>query len=614
MMEPEVLRQALHYRISCGSTLDDKDDERAAAQVPEDWHKQGLEGSWAATRGRFGNGTRAGEICGKCVQPTTRQLRPATSTGTFGSLDNWHFLDCSSLVPSLLPFAIPIVVNITMTTIDNYISGAFVSPSTGSYMNVSDPSDDSVVGQVAVSNASDVDKAVQAAQDAFPAWSAMTMKARASIMLKFHALVKENAQELAELIVKENGKNITEALADVAKGNETVEYACSLPQLAQGKVLQVSGAVDCKDRRDPLGVVASIVPFNFPFMVPMWTTPIALVMGNTVILKPSEKVPLTMHRVAALFEQAGFPPGVFQMVQGTREVVESLVDHPQVRAVTFVGSSPVAKLVSERCRALNKRCTALGGAKNHLVALPDCDVEGAASDICVSFAGCAGQRCMAASVLLTIGEQESLINSLVEKAKKLEPGSGPGKLGPVIDEASYNKIIKYIQVAEEDGATVLLDGRSWKRESGNWVGPTILLHKSSKDKTIREEVFGPVLSIYVASSWDEAIEIENGNPFGNAASVYTTNGGSADWFVSRFRAAMLGVNIGIPVPREPFSFGGLYGTLSKYGDMDITGDGGMEFFSNRVKVTSKWPVVKMGGLKRSHGSMEKDSANFAGQM
>lgn len=397
----------------------------------------------------------------------------------------------------------------------------------------------------------------------------------------------------------------------MAKGNETVEYACSLPQLAQGRSLRVSGNVDCLDRRDPLGVVACIVPFNFPFMVPMWTVPIALVMGNTVVLKPSEKVPMTMFRVAELFERAGFPAGVFNMVQGTREAVEAIIDHPTVKAVTFVGSSPVAKIVSSRCRALAKRCIALGGAKNHLVALPDCEIEGASSDICVSFAGCAGQRCMAASVLMTVGKQEELLSKLVEKAKALQPGNGPGELGPVIDTASYNKIISYIEDAEKSGAKILLDGRPWKKESGNWVGPTIILHNSPNDKTMKEEVFGPVLSVYEASSWEEAIEIENANPFGNAASIYTTNGGSADWFLSRFRAGMLGVNIGIPVPREPFSFGGLYGTLSKYGDMDITGDGGMEFFSNRIKVTSKWPT-----LKRSRDEVEgrKDSANFAGQM
>ena len=369
-------------------------------------------------------------------------------------------------------------------------------------------------------------------------------------MLKFHALVQAHAKELAELIVLENGKNIVEAFADVAKGNETVEWACSLPQVAQGNVLRVSSEVTCEDRRTPLGVVASIVPFNFPLMVPMWTVPIALVLGNTVVLKPSEKVPLTMRRVAELFEQAGFPEGVFNMVQGTKVAVEALIDHADVKAVTFVGSSPVANIVATRCRALNKRVTALGGAKNHLVVLPDCEVDGASSDICVSFAGCAGQRCMAASVLLLIGPQQELLNQLVDKASKLQPGSEGGQVGPVIDEASYTKIISYIDDAEKTGVKILLDGRSWKREKGYWVGPTILLHESSDDKAIKEEIFGPVISVYVCKSWEDAIRIENANPFGNAASIYTTSGGNAEWFASRFRASMLGVNVRKEVHRK----------------------------------------------------------------
>jgi len=315
--------------------------------------------------------------------------------------------------------------------------------------------------------------------------------------------------------------------------------------------------------------------------------------------------------VAELFQEAGLPDGVFNMAQGTRDAVEALIDHRDVKAVTFVGSSPVAEAVATRCQALHKRCTALGGAKNHLVALPDCDSDGAAADICVSFAGCAGQRCMAASVLLLVGPQEQLIQKLVENAAKLKPGSEPGRVGPVIDNTSYKKIISYIQASEQDGAEILLDGRPWNKDEGNWIGPTIIRHKSSTDKTMHEEVFGPVLSVHEVKSWEEAIRIENSNPFGNAASIYTTNGGNAQWFLGRFRASMLGVNIGIPVPREPFSFGGLYGTKSKYGNMDITGDGAIEFFSNRIKVTSKWP------LKRSLEDMQvgaEDQANFAGTM
>ena len=281
-----------------------------------------------------------------------------------------------------------------------------------------------------------------------------------------------------------------------------------------------------------------------------------------------------------------------------------------------MGSSPVAKLVKERCNGLNKRCTALGGAKNHLVALDDCSVDMAAKDIVVSFAGCAGQRCMAASVLLTIRENPTLIDKIVEVASNIQPGTQSKQMGPVIDIHSKNKILNYIADSEANGAKVLLDGRHWNNNGENWIGPTILLHNHKDDKALQEEIFGPVLSIYSVTSWNEAIEMENSNPFGNAACIYTTNGGNAQWFLSRFRASMLGVNIGIPVPREPFSFGGLYGTRSKYGDMDITGDGAMEFFSNRLKITTKWPapILDEPTTTTTTNTAPTDHANFAGRM
>lgn len=503
-----------------------------------------------------------------------------------------------------------------MTEVNNYINGQTVPPATLSYIPVESPITSSQIATVALSSKADVDSAVETAQKSFQGWSGLTMKSRAAIMLKFHNLVRENAQELAELIVKENGKNITEALADVAKGNETVEYAASLPQLAQGKNLRVSSQVTCQDRRDPLGVVASIVPFNFPFMVPMWTLPIALVCGNTVVCKPSEKVPLTMYRTMELWKEAGLPDGVLNLVQGGKEAVESLIAHPNVRAVTFVGSSPIASIVKTQCNALQKRCTALGGAKNHLVALPDCNIKETARDVVVSSAGCAGQRCMAASVLLLISDESEneLLDCILETAKKIQPGTGSGELGPVIDATSYNKILNYINESEKAGAKILLDGRLWgaklNSSGGHWVGPTVILHSSRDDAAMKEEIFGPVLSVYRVSNWTEAIEIENSNPFGNAACIYTTNGAYADWFVQRFRASMLGINVGIPVPREPFSFGGLYGTRSKYGDMDITGDGAIEFFTNRIKVTSKWTIPNL----ECHTNGQTDHANFAGRM
>jgi len=295
-----------------------------------------------------------------------------------------------------------------------------MKPTTGEYWPVTTPHTNAVIASVAVSNADDVEVAVQAATKAFPTWGARTVQSRASVMLRFHALLRDCTDELAALIVKECGKNLTEALAEVAKGMETIEYACGMASLAVGHTLQVSSRVHCRDTRRPLGVVTSIVPFNFPFMVPMWTFPIAAVLGNCVILKPSEKVPLTLHRVSQLIEQAGFPPGVYNLVHGGKDAASALLSHPSVQAVTFVGSSPVAQQVAEIASSHHKACIALGGAKNHLVALNDCDVDTTANDVCVSFAGCAGQRCMAASVLLLVGPQPALLDKLVKATSLLQ--------------------------------------------------------------------------------------------------------------------------------------------------------------------------------------------------
>ena len=404
------------------------------------------------------------------------------------------------------------------------------------------------------------------------------MKARATLMEEFQRLIEKNALDIAKLIVLENGKNINEALAEVAKGNETVSYACSLPSIAQGKTLQVSTDVYCTDKREPLGIVSSIVPFNFPFMVPMWTIPIALVLGNCIILKPSEKVPVTMNYIAQLFKDAGFPSGVFQIINGTADVAKKLLMHPQISAISFVGSSPVAKSIYTSCTSIQKRVLALGGAKNHLIALNDCHVPSTASDIVVSFAGCTGQRCMAASVLLLVQPKNNeLLDLIIQKASQINPGQSAGEMGPLIDYTSYQKVCKYIKQSEQLGSKILLDGRTWSSQHNipgnkrNWIGPTIILHQIPNAPAMTDEIFGPVLSVYVCSSWEEAIVIQNSSPFGNAASIYTTVGAHADYFVKHLKGAMLGVNIGIPVPREPFSFGGLYGTVSKYGDFDITG-------------------------------------------
>jgi acyl-CoA reductase-like NAD-dependent aldehyde dehydrogenase len=307
-----------------------------------------------------------------------------------------------------------------------------------------------------------------------------------------------------------------------------------------------------------------------------------------VILKPSEKVPLTMHFIANLIKEAGIPDGIFQTVNGTRSTVEALIDHPDTKGITFVGTSAVAKSVAARAQNLGKRALCLGGAKNHLCVLPDANYEMCTSDVMNSFAGSTGQRCMAASVLLVVGKvAPAFTEMLVNKAKALKAGQKAGEIGPLIDQASKDKVLRYINEAESrDGAQVLVDGRSWAEKPGFWVGPTILKHKSAKDAAVTEEIFGPVLSVVEVDTWDEAIAIENANPYGNAACIYTSIGQNADYFLKRFSAAMLGVNIGVPVPREPFSFGGM--NYSNMGDKDITGEGCMNFGTTLKKITQKW--------------------------
>ncbi|KAG0198174.1 hypothetical protein BGX28_008355 [Mortierella sp. GBA30] len=477
----------------------------------------------------------------------------------------------------------------------NWISGSFVDPISGTqsahteYLPVTSPYNAKVIGHVPLSAAADVDQAVAAAKAAFPAWSARTIKDRAAVLLRFHALLSKHADQLADMVVLEHGKNKAEALASVLKGQETVEYALSLPQVVQGKMLEVSRGITCCDTRVPLGVVASVVPFNFPVMVPMWTLPIAIAMGNTMVLKPSEKVPFTMTRVVELLKEAGLPDGVVNLVNGTASVVNHLIEHPDVKAVTFVGTSHVAELVSQRCHKLNKRVLALGGAKNHMISAPDCNIEMTSTDVVNSYSGCSGQRCMAATVLLTIGHQQELIDKIVSKSQALRPGSKAGEVGPVIDQASVDKITRYINEAEVSGARILVDGRPWtqSQQEGYWVGPTVILHTNKQDAALHDEIFGPVLSILAVETAEETLAIENANPYGNAACIYTSSGATADYFTKRFSAGMCGVNIGVAVPREPFSFGGW--NKSRFGShCDITGDGGVEFFSLRRKVTTKW--------------------------
>ncbi|MFK5879554.1 MAG: CoA-acylating methylmalonate-semialdehyde dehydrogenase [Flavobacteriaceae bacterium] len=474
---------------------------------------------------------------------------------------------------------------ITQNPVENFINGKFVK-SDQPTLDVLNPADGSLISTVPLSSSQDVDMAVQAAAKAFPAWSLMTLKERVQIFFRYRALLERDMDELTKLVQLENGKTYGEAKAEVEKSMELCEFAVSLPQIVVNEVQEVSKGVECRIERKPLGVVASISPFNFPNMVPHWTIPNALVLGNTMVMKPSEVVPLSTVRMAELLKEAGLPDGVFNIVNGGREVVEAICDHPDIKAVSFVGSTKVAKIVYIRATSTLKRCVALGGAKNHLLVLPDASPNMTASNVVASMSGCAGQRCMAASVMVGVDKVQHIIDKMVEETKKLIPGDN---LGSVITAAAKERIERYIAEAEADGAKILVDGRNTTvvgKEGGFYVGPTIIDYVTTDMSVAREEIFGPVISIIRAKDLDEAIEIENGSNYGNAAAVFTQSGGLAKQVMDRASAGMIGVNIGVPVPREPFSFGGW--NESKFGVGDITGRSSIEFWTQNKKTTTKW--------------------------
>ncbi len=469
---------------------------------------------------------------------------------------------------------------------NNYINGAFVETITDRWLDVESPLSGEVIAEVAVSSKEDLDKAVAAAKEAFKTWSKTPIKDRVQVFFRYKALLEQNMSELSALIQEENGKTFDEARAEIEKSIELTEFAVSLPQLTQGEILEVSKGVECRTEHAALGVVASIVPFNFPSMVPNWTIPNAIALGNCMILKTSELVPLSALKIAELLKQAGLPDGVLNIVHGEKEIVEAICDHPDIEAVSFVGSTKVAKIVYQRATSNLKRCLALGGAKNHLLVLPDANPEMTAANVTASMSGCAGQRCMAASAMVAVGQTDHIIEKMVQEAKNVVPGKN---LGSVISKAAKERIEGYITQAEKDGAKILLDGRNYKvegKENGYYVGPTIIDFVTPEMSVAKEEIFGPVISIIRSRSLDEALKIENSNPYGNAASVFTQSGGLARYVMENASAGMIGVNIGVPVPREPFSFGGW--NESRFGVGDITGKSSIEFWTKLKKMTTKW--------------------------
>jgi len=471
--------------------------------------------------------------------------------------------------------------------IPNMIGAEEVESTSRRRLSVTDPSTGEVLGHVPLSNSADLDAAVARGVKAQKEWGHLALKDRVQVMFHLKAIMEENADDLTALITRENGKTTGEARGELLRAIECVEFATSLPQIAAGPVMEVSRGVECKMLRYPLGVVAAITPFNFPLMVPLWMLPVALASGNAVILKPSEQTPLSAVELARLFEQAGLPPGLFSVVNGDREIVEAICDHPSISAIGFVGSTKVAKLVYERGSAHGKRVKALGGAKNHLVVVPDADPEMTAANVVASATGCAGQRCMAASVLIAVGDVDAILDKIKEKFRAMKAGRD---IGSVISPGARDRIAGYIERCTSDGATLVVDGRKGIADDapagGNYIGPTVFDHAKPEHAVACEEIFGPTLTIIRCKTLEEAIAIENANPYGNAAAIYTSSGEVATHFAERASAGMIGINIGVPVPREPFPFGGW--NDSSYGEGDLTGHGSFDFWTKSKKITTKW--------------------------
>jgi malonate-semialdehyde dehydrogenase (acetylating) / methylmalonate-semialdehyde dehydrogenase len=478
--------------------------------------------------------------------------------------------------------------------LQNYIQGGWRRSTTQEYMDVINPATAEVLARTPLSTAAEVDAAVQSAADAFPAWRRTPPGERVQYLFKLKNLLEEHLGELARLITEENGKTLAEAKAELRRGIENVEVACGIPMMMQGYNLEdVTPGVDEMLIRQPLGVVAAIVPFNFPAMISFWFLPYAIACGNTFILKPSERVPLTMRRIFELVEATGLPRGVVNLVNGGREVVDALCDHPQVRAISFVGSTPVAKHVYSRAAASGKRMQCQGGAKNHVIVLPDADMELATQIIGDSAFGCAGQRCLAVSVAVTIGDaQKAFRDSISHAASSLRVGNGLAadvQMGPVISKESKQRVESLIAAGVAEGAKPIVDGRNPKipnGEGGNFLKPTILDGVPATSKLTHTEIFGPVLSLVHADSIDDAMKFLQNSPYGNQASLFTTSGAAARKFRYEAPAGNIGINIGVAAPMAYFPFSGWKDSF--FGILHGQGRDAVEFYTESKIVIERW--------------------------
>jgi malonate-semialdehyde dehydrogenase (acetylating) / methylmalonate-semialdehyde dehydrogenase len=489
--------------------------------------------------------------------------------------------------------------------LQHMINGRSVEGSGDRYSDVFNPALGEVSARVALANTADVDSAVRAASDAFPAWAATPALRRARVMFKFKALIEANADKLARAISSEHGKVHDDALGEVTRGLEVVEFACGAPQLLKGEITENVGTeIDSHSLRQPLGVVAGITPFNFPCMVPMWMFPVSLVCGNTFILKPSERVPSTALLIAELLREAGLPDGVFNVVHGDKEAVEALLVHPKVKAVSFVGSTPIAKTIYATGAANGKRVQALGGAKNHMVIMPDADLDKAVDALMGAAYGSAGERCMAISVAVPVTDAvaDALIEKLIPRiqALKIAPATdSSAEMGPLVTRQHLDKVRGYVNAGVEEGAELVVDGRDFSppagHENGFFLGGCLFDRVTTGMKIYREEIFGPVLSVVRAADYATAANMINEHEFGNGVSIFTRDGDTARAFSSQIEVGMVGVNVPIPVPMAFHSFGGWKNSL--FGDHHMHGPEGVRFNTRLKTITTRWPTGIRAGAE-----------------
>lgn len=481
----------------------------------------------------------------------------------------------------------------TTTVLKNFINGEWVDANTDKFEVVPNPATGEELTRTPISTREDVDHAVQAAKEAFKVWSKTPVPKRARILFKYQQLLIDNWDELAKLITQENGKNYKEAYGEVQRGIECVEFAAGAPSLMMGKQLpDIATNIESGMFRYPVGVIGGITPFNFPMMVPCWMFPLAIACGNTFVLKPSERTPILANRLAELFTEAGLPAGVFNIVHGAHDVVNSLIDHKDVPAISFVGSQPVAEYIYKSATAKGKRVQALAGAKNHSIVLPDADLDGAVKEIIAAAYGSAGERCMACSVVVAVDSiADELVARLNEQAGQLTIGNGLDEnvfLGPVIRQENKERTSNYIEIGEKEGAKLVRDGRKDEayHENGYFIGPTIFDNVNPSMKIWKEEIFAPVLSVVRVKNLEEAIELTNKSDFGNGACLFTDSGSSVRYFRENIEVGMLGVNIGVPAPMAFFPFSGWKNSF--YGDLHANGTDGVEFYTRRKMLTARW--------------------------